>query len=428
MSDPKQPGNSLWRNSDFVGWWTGNTLSALGTSVSAIAYPLLVLAATGSVGKAGVIGSASLAGILVTTLYGGALADRVSRRAILTIGPLAQGLILACVAVLVRAGHPQLPLLSVASLLSGLLAGIVMGATTPALARIVSKDQLAAANGQMMSRDMAANLLGGPLGGLLFGLARWLPFGADAVSFVFAALGALVIRRPLGPDTAASAPRASALKDIADGIRFVRDQPFLRFVVLMAALMNMVAQAFLLLLIALVIHRGGSSAMAGVVTALTVAGGLAGSLVAPAVVRRFRARALVSGAVWIFALGLAATALLPQVWEIAVVVCLTQVATVPVNVVLVTYVMRLVPDGMLGRVAAVNRFAAYALEWCGPLLAGLLAAGLGVSGGMLALLVVIVPLAVALGVAPALNLLATPAEDLPEPSAPQDREPATADT
>jgi hypothetical protein len=31
--------DSLWRNFDYVGWWTGNTVSALGTSVSAIAYP-----------------------------------------------------------------------------------------------------------------------------------------------------------------------------------------------------------------------------------------------------------------------------------------------------------------------------------------------------------------------------------------------------
>ncbi|MFC1400698.1 MULTISPECIES: MFS transporter [Streptacidiphilus] len=418
MSEPeRQP--PLWRNGDYVGWWTGNTLSALGTSVSAIAFPLLVLASTGSVSKAGVIGSANLLGVVVTALWGGVLADRVSRRAILVAGPLAQAAVLAAVTVLARADRPSLPLLVAASLLSGLLSGVVMGAGTPALARIVPKEQLATANGQAMSRDMLAQLLGAPVGGVLFGLARWVPFGADALSFVFAALGALNIRRPLGPDRDAAAPRTSVLADVSAGLRFVRVQPFVRFVVVMASVLNMVAQAFLLLLIALVAHRGGGPTAIGLVSATTVAGGFAGSLVAPAVARRFRARVLLCGAVWIFTLGLAVTALVPQVWEIALVVCLTQVATVPVNVVLTTYLMRLVPDGMLGRVAAVNRFGAYALEWCGPLLAGLFVALFGAPGGMLALLVVMVPLAVALMVAPALAILGTPVGEVAELAVPE---------
>ncbi|WP_165845350.1 MFS transporter [Streptacidiphilus pinicola] len=413
---------SLWHNGDYLGWWAGNTLSALGTSVSTIAFPLLVLASTGSVGKAGLIGSANLLGVVATALWGGALADRVSRRAILTVGPLAQAAALAVVAVLARGHHPALPPLVAASLLSGLLSGVVLGASTPALARIVPKEQLATANGQAMSRDMLAQLLGAPLGGVLFGLARWVPFGADALSFVFAALGALNIRRPLGPDRDADAPRTSLLQDVGAGLRFVRRQPFLRFVVVMASVLNMVAQAFMLLLIALVGHRGGGATAVGLVSATTVAGGFVGSLVAPAIVRRFRPRTLLCAAVSVFTVGLAVTALVPQVWEIAVVVCLTQVATVPVNVVLMTYVMRLVPDRLLGRVAAVNRFGAYALEWCGPLLAGLFVALFGVPGGMLALLVVMVPMTVALMVAPALGVLATPAEELveltEEPAAP----------
>jgi len=51
QGQPARP--SLWRNTDYIGWWTGNSISALGSSVSGIAYPLLVLYTTGSVGKAG---------------------------------------------------------------------------------------------------------------------------------------------------------------------------------------------------------------------------------------------------------------------------------------------------------------------------------------------------------------------------------------
>jgi MFS family permease len=410
--------HALWRNRDYVAWWTGNTLSALGTSVSAIAYPLLVLYLTGSVGKAGLIGSANLIGILVTALWGGALADRVSRRGILIVGPLVEALTLGAVAVLVRTGYAGLPVLAAAALVSGLCAGVVLGASTPALRRIVSKEQLAAANGQAMARDMAAQLAGSPLGGFLFAAAHWLPFGADAISYVCAAAGALGIRRPLGPDRVVQRAPITVTRDIADGIKFVKDQPFLRFVVLTASVMNMLEQAFLLLLIATVRHRGGTPAMVGVVISMMVVGGLLGSPFASVVTRRFRARLLLCGAVWSIAAGVAAAALVPQVWEIAAVVALTQVAVVPVNVVLQTYVMQLIPDGFLGRVAAVNRFGAYALEWSGPLLAGLLALLFGVPSGLLALLIFLVPLAVIVSISGALDILDTPIGKVAELSAP----------
>lgn len=406
-ADPA-PVASLWRNGDYIGWWTGNTLSALGTSVSTIAYPLLVLDLTGSVGQAGLIGSAGLLGILVTALWGGVMADRVSRRAILIIGPFVQAATLLVVTGLIRADRAGLPVLMAAALLGGLVSGVVMAAGTPALRRIVTAEQLPTANGQAVSRDMIAQLLGAPLGGFLFGVARWLPFLADALSFVFAALGALNIRRPLGPDPRAEHARSTVTKDIADGIRFVRDQPFLRFVVIMASVLNMIAQAFMLLLIALVAYRGGSPTAVGVVSGMTVAGALVGSVVAPLVAKRLDARTLLIAAIWAFTAGLAATALAPEVWQIAVIVCLAQVATVPLNVVLMTYVMQLVPDGLLGRVAAVNRFGAYGLEWLGPLLAGLLAWLFGVPGGMAALLIVMVPLAVTLMASRSLDILRTP--------------------
>lgn len=402
----------LWRNFDYVGWWTGNTISALGTSVSAIAYPLLVLSQTGSVAKAGLIGSANLIGILVTTLWGGVLADRASRRAILVAGPLVQAVVLGSVAALVVSGHTELPVLVASALLSGLCSGVVLGASTPALARIVPAERLPAANGQAMARDMAAQLLGSPLGGLLFAAAAWVPFLSDGVSFVFAALGALNIRTPLGPDRTQAQPRTSMTQDAGEGIRFVRNQPFLRFVVVMASVLNMINQAFVLLLIGIVVHRGGNSATVGICVAMTVAGGLIGSLFAAKVTAHVPARAVLCGGISIFTASVVAIALVPATWQIAAVVCVAEVATVPANVVLQSYVIRMVPDQLLGRVAAVNRFGAYSLEWAGPLLAGLLTLLFGASGGMLSLLIVLAPLTAALAVARALNVLSTPLKEV----------------
>ncbi|MBR7839586.1 hypothetical protein KDL01_40410, partial [Actinospica durhamensis] len=39
----------LWRNRDYAGWWLSSLISSLGSSMSQITYPLLMLYATGSV-------------------------------------------------------------------------------------------------------------------------------------------------------------------------------------------------------------------------------------------------------------------------------------------------------------------------------------------------------------------------------------------
>jgi MFS family permease len=405
---------SLWRNADYLGWWTGNTISALGTSVSAIAYPLLVLFVTGSVAKAGLISSAQLIGLLVCSLWGGALADRVSRRAILMAGPLVQGVILGAVAGLVGSGHAVIGLLALAAMLSGLASGVVLGASTPALRRIVPKEQLPDATGQAMGRDMAVNLIGSPLGGLLFAMARWVPFAADAVSFGFATLGAALIRTPLGPDKPPGPASGTVFQDIAAGIRFLAREPFLRFVTIWAALASTISEAFVLLIIALVKYRGGGPAEIGVVASIALIGGIIGAVLAPVIARRIRARLVMYAAGWAFVVTVVLVAWVPRPWEIGLVVFFTMLVNVPLNVVLEAYEVRMIPDEYSGRVSAAGRFGVYGLQWTGPLIAGLLASTFGVPGAVLALAAVLVPVVLSLHLTRALRILNRPIEQVAE--------------
>jgi MFS family permease len=407
----------LWANRDYRGWWTANTVSALGTSISNIAYPLLVLYSTGSVVRAGGITAVHMIGTLATTLYGGALADRVSRKAILVVGPLVQALALGTVALFVAAGHSPLWMLLGTALVSGLAAGITAGATNPALRRIVPKEQLGTATGQEMGRDAAAEFFGAPLGGMLFAVSRWIPFAADAVSFVVASLGAALIRRPLGPD--ASGDKGSVLGDIRAGVGLVRREPFLRFVVVWGSLLNVIAQGFALLFIALVRYRGGGPTTVGFVSSVALAGGIAGAVIAPVVLRSVRARLVLYVSAWSFVASFAVVALVPRPWQIGAVLLVAMLTMVPLNVVLESYLVRLVPDGYSGRVSAVTRFGGQALQWTGPLLAGVLAAVFGVPGGAFALIALTVPLALALHLTKALAVLDRPLATVEEIAVPQ---------
>src|ERR1700744_3496765 len=67
-------------NRDFMLLWGGEVLSELGSQTSTIAYPLLVLALTGSAAKAGIVGLAKWLPLAIFALPAGVLADRVDRK------------------------------------------------------------------------------------------------------------------------------------------------------------------------------------------------------------------------------------------------------------------------------------------------------------------------------------------------------------
>lgn len=70
----------LRRNREFMLLWSGQALSSLGSQISLVAYPLLVLAITGSPAKAGIVGFARNLPVAVLALPAGAIADRVNRK------------------------------------------------------------------------------------------------------------------------------------------------------------------------------------------------------------------------------------------------------------------------------------------------------------------------------------------------------------
>ncbi|MGY0056235.1 MFS transporter [Streptomyces sp. LZ34] len=411
---------SLWRDRDYLYWWSGNGLSTLGTSVSTLAFPLLMLYATGSATQAGTITVLHMLGKLGTLAVGGALADRVSRRAILSLVPLVEAVAMGAVALLVYRGDPPVLGLDALALVSGLAAGLKVGVSTPVLRRIVPKEQIATATAQGMGRDMVVQLVGAPLGGLLYATARWIPFLFDAVSFVFITLSSLLIRRPLGPDRHTDGERRTGLaEDMRDGLRLIRRSDYLVFTLAWGALLNTVAQGLTLLFVVLVRHRGGGPTAVGVATSLAVVGGVIGAVAGPWLMRRLGARRVLLLSAWVFVASFAVVALVPQPWQIGLVLMAGMTSMVPMNVVIESYEVRLVPDAYLGRVAATSQFFFQGMQWIGPLAAGVLADALGVETAVLILAVAMALLAIALHTARRqLRVLDIPLAEVPELPAP----------
>src|SRR5579859_561806 len=93
MSDKANitPAKSLWKNRNFLLLWSGQFVSWVGTEISGIALPLLILALTGSPAQAGFIAGIRGVVYVVWAIPAGALIDRWDRRTVMVISNLGSG-------------------------------------------------------------------------------------------------------------------------------------------------------------------------------------------------------------------------------------------------------------------------------------------------------------------------------------------------
>jgi MFS family permease len=405
----------LRRNRDFMILWTSQVLSTVGTRVSSIAYPLLVLAVTGSPAQAGLVVFAQTLPYLLVSLPAGALVDRWDRRRLMIICEVGRALALGSVAAALAFGRASVAQLVVVAFVEGTLFVLFDLAEGAALPHLVATEQLPTAQAQNQARVQGADLVGQPLGGLLFSVARLLPFLVDAGTYAVSCAALLLIRRPFqGRRQEAGGARLrhdlwrdlgyDLGHDIAEGLRFVWSQPFLRTGVALIGGINFVFNGMMLALIVRAKDLGASAALVGAMFAFFGAGALLGALVAPWFQRRVAPRRAIVGITWFWVVEVAVLVLMPNAWALGIAGGLGALAGPPFNVVVGTVAYRLTPDHLLGRVRSSLRIVAWGGIPFGGLTAGVLAQRLGAGPALLwlagAMLVVAVLATLAPGMRP----------------------------
>lgn len=225
-ADGRRP---LWRERDFGVFWAAQTLSVLGDSFALIALPLLVLEATGSIARMGLLTAAGGAAAVLAAVFAGAVVDRVDRRRLL-IGCDLVRMVLYGLIPLVWLLGPQVWLLyAVLPLCEAVGMFFAVGYAT-VVRSLVGTEQLTEANGRLNATAAAAGVLGPLCAGVV---AAWsgpaAAVGVDAASFgVSAALVALVRFRPRPADDREPDERPGLWRDLRAGVAFLRGHPVLR--------------------------------------------------------------------------------------------------------------------------------------------------------------------------------------------------------
>lgn len=365
----------LRKNRDFTILWTGQAVSTIGSEVSGLAFPLLVLATTHSPAKAGIVGFANALPNLFFYLPAGALVDRWDRKRIMLVADGLRALALASVGVAVLAHALPFAQIVAIAFVEGSLGVFFRVSESAALPQVVPKEQLSQAVAQNQARQQGAGVVSQPLGGFLFALGHSVPFLADAVSYLLSFVSLLFVRPAFQEERERPTTRLRA--DIAEGVTWLWRHAFLRTTMLLIAGTNFAHAGLLLALIVRARVLGASPTLIGVMLALFSGGAIVGALIAPWVQRHVRPSVLIIGSVWLWAGLTYALFFVHETLLLGALCGLQAVVGPPWNVVLAAYRYRLVPDRLLGRVASAGALVTWGSIPLGSLAAGYLLAGLG---------------------------------------------------
>jgi MFS family permease len=377
--------------------WSGQVVSTIGTRITGIAFPLLVLALTQSPAKAGIVGFAQTLPYMLLYLPAGALVDRWDRKRIMLYADAARALALGSLAIALALDVLTYTHIVAVAFVEGCGFVFFSLAESAALPQIVAKEQLPAAVAQNQARLQGADLAGQPLGGLLFGLHRLLPFAVDAISYAISFVSLLFIRPTLQEERERAPTRLRA--EIVEGVTWLWRQPFMRAAVFLVAGSNFAFAAMVLALIVRAKDLGASSATVGLMLAFLGAGAIAGSLVAPWVQRQVHPKAVMIGSFWIWAAAAFVSVFIENAYALGAVWAVGGAFGPIFNVTFASYRYALVPDRLLARVGSAALVVAWGAIPLGQLTAGLLLESIGTLSSIL----VIAAMMAAVGLAATLS-------------------------
>lgn len=389
----------------------GSTVSMLGSRITAVSYPLLVLAVTGSPLAAGWSTFAVIAPSALIYLPAGVLVDRWDPRRVMFASELGRFAAVGIIIALIVIGNHNLVILVFAAATEQTLEVFSALAERRFSLSLVDRDQATSALVRSETRTHLVVMLGRPIGAVLFGIAWVMPFAVDAVTFLGSLWALFHIRngRPAERRTVqhmvcefrsalvqiASRMAATAsfrgkhervtqqpaeramVGEIGEVFRWLRAHPFALVGLCLTTGTTFVSQALIMVFIAEVHGQRFSPIKIGIVLAASGVGGVIGSAVASSLFN-WADYKLLQGqlVVWSITFGCLAFFGSGSYWAIAAAMIFLGFAGALGNIAIDTF-LALYAGPKLGRVLSVDRLTSFCALALGPALGGALFANFG---------------------------------------------------
>ena len=276
--------------------WSGGMVSVIGSWMQTVAVGALIVANTGKATWAVVIAAGAFLPIGVLSPLGGALADRIPRRAALVAGNLLQGVVALVIALLVATARDSPWMLTLLVTVQGSVSAVIGPFQQAILPDLVPPPEFLAAVSLNSAQFNLGRIVGPALAGVTIAAFGYpVAFVANAVSFLAVVVALFFVRLSPPPGHIG---QVGLLASLRIGARAARAEPGCRAAIGTIAVVGLLASPFIALVPVMAHHlthtgaRGIASAT-GLLTTAQGFGAVAGALaVAPLAARFGRGRML----------------------------------------------------------------------------------------------------------------------------------------
>jgi MFS family permease len=375
---------SLWHNRDFMKFWTGETLSLLGTQVTTLALPLTAIHTFNASDQlVGVLRFLELVPYIGLALLFGVWVDRVSRRKVMLWTNLVRMVLIAAVPLLHWTGVLDMPMLLVIASAVG-VASVLFDVSWMSFVPTLVKDprHYVDANAKMGISQSVSDVAGPGLAGLLITvLSAPVALIVDAFSYAASVFSLLVIRTPEARP--ALSVERHLLRELCDGLDWVFREPILRWLAIVGFCCNFsMITVWTMFLFYSTHDLHLSSFVIGAIFATASLGGLTGAMISTWVIERFplgrayfvaQTGLLLGPTVIVLASGPKAVVVGLLIFSFFV----TDLGLGVANVIIVSVRQSTTPHSMMSRMTACFRTLLFGGGALGGLTAGLLAGAIG---------------------------------------------------
>ncbi len=364
------------RHRDFRLFLVGQFVSLCGTWIQTVAQGWLVLQLTNSAFAVGLVTTMGSLPILLFTLYGGVVADRVNKRRLVL---LLQSLMLT--EALTLAILTQLHLITVhwvmaLAMFSGLLSAFEVPTRQSMIAEIVAREDLLNAIALGSSAFNVARVVGPSVaGGLIATVGLAACFYANAASYLAVIVSLILMRvsRPAGPS------QVETLGALKEGFRYIFGNPLPRAIVILIATFSVFGFSFMPMMpvfardVLQLDARGY-----GVMVSAVGLGAAAAAIFMAGVGGQAPGSRLVLGSSLLFGLVVTAAGLAPEFWTAIVLFTLSGCTMALNGIAANTTLQTEAPDYLRGRVMGFYSFVVLGMAPFGSLQAGWVSEHFGV--------------------------------------------------
>lgn len=367
------------RHRNFFLFWSGQTLSLIGTWMQSMAEGWLAFELTRNAFLVGLVAASQSLPILLLSLYAGVLVDRANKLRLVTICQTLFCLQAASLWALAWTGHITIHWLVALATINGIISSVEIPARQSLVIELVGREELPSAIALNSSGFNLARIVGPAVAAIVMAkLGTGWCFGVNALSYITVLVGLLLIRLPAWVPTE---HLASPLQGMVQGVRFMRGTPSVAALIGVVTVFAVFGSPYLTLM---PVVAGGRLGLGpggyGLLLACVGIGGVTGALTLAAVGDRLSRQFVLSRAAVMYSCLLIALGLVRWASAAYVVLLFTGFAMIVTSAQANAMLQHLVPDELRGRIMAAYSFIVVGLsQVAGSFIAGAVAHAVGVA-------------------------------------------------